>query len=65
LTGSIATVGGLLPAAGARTGAAPLIAFVSPQSGDYELWTVRLGGSAHLFAPFPSQLRIRRVIPNE
>lgn len=47
MTGSIAAVVGLLPAAGARSGAAPLIAFVSPQSGDYELWTVRLGGSAH------------------
>src|SRR5205085_3989132 len=36
---------GLLPAADADSGTAPVIAFVSDQSGDYELWTVRLDGS--------------------
>jgi TolB protein len=36
-----------LPAAGADSSGstAPVIAFVSDQSGDYELWTVRLDGS--------------------
>ena len=36
---------GLLPAAGAGSSTAPVIAFVSGQSGDFELWTVRLDGS--------------------
>jgi WD40-like Beta Propeller Repeat len=37
---------GLLPAASAGSSStAPVIAFVSDQSGDYELWTVRLDGT--------------------
>jgi dipeptidyl aminopeptidase/acylaminoacyl peptidase len=36
---------GLLPAAGTGSTTAPVIAFVSDQSGDYELWTMRLDGS--------------------
>ncbi|HYZ78397.1 MAG TPA: hypothetical protein VE596_13585 [Gaiellaceae bacterium] len=41
----LAAAVGLLPAADARSSPAPVIAFVSDQSGDYEVWTVRLDGS--------------------
>ena len=44
LVASAAAVG-LLPAADAGSSTAPVIAFVSDQSGDYEVWTVRLDGS--------------------
>ena len=40
-----ATTIGLLPAAGAGSTTAPTIAFLSGQSGDFEVWTVRLDGT--------------------
>jgi len=41
----LAVIGLVLPSAAAPGSSAPLIAFESSQSGDFEVWTVRLDGS--------------------